>query len=340
VRVGLVLGAGGLVGGAWLVGTLAAVERETGWSPADAEVICGTSAGAVVGALTAAGLPPADLVPHLTGDAVDELARMDGGEDHTAPVEIGEFRLLRALPSFPPGSWRMALNTLLHPTRHAPATMLAGLLPPGLVSTEPIAEVVERFAGTRWPDRTELWTVACDYATGRRVAFGREDGPPAPLADAVAASCAIPGFYRPVRIGGRRYVDGGVCSLSNLDLLAGRDLDLVLCLNPMSTLSSTPPRSRGGRTAAAVRTLIGRQLGHEAGEVRSGGTDVVLLQPTADDLAVMGSNPMARGRGDAVVQRAVDTTSRELRRLRRRGVALPGAPAPVLPFPARLDRAA
>ena len=38
------------------------------------------------------------------------------------------------------------------------------------------------------------------------------------MADAVAASCAIPGFYHPVEIDGRRYVDGGMRSTSNLDL--------------------------------------------------------------------------------------------------------------------------
>ena len=85
-----------------------------------------------------------------------------------------------------------------------------------------------------WVGRDGVWIVACDYETGRRVPFGRRGAPRAELADAVAASCAIPGFYMPVRIGGRDYVDGGIYSPSNLDLLRAEGLDLVICLNPTS----------------------------------------------------------------------------------------------------------
>jgi hypothetical protein len=44
-RVGLVLGAGGVLGGAWLVGALHAIVSETGWDPGSADYIVGTSAG-------------------------------------------------------------------------------------------------------------------------------------------------------------------------------------------------------------------------------------------------------------------------------------------------------
>ena len=63
--------------------------------------------------------------------------------------------------------------------------------------------------------------------------------PKADLADAVAASCAIPGFYHPVTIAGRRYVDGGMYSTSNLDILRDAHMDLVICLNPTSSLHPT-----------------------------------------------------------------------------------------------------
>ena len=87
-----------------------------------------------------------------------------------------------------------------------------------------------------WSPHPNLWIVACDYETGRRVPFGRAGAPDADLADAVAASCAIPGIYHPLTIDGRRYVDGGIYSTSNLDLLRDEELDLVICLNPTSTL--------------------------------------------------------------------------------------------------------
>ncbi len=123
--------------------------------------------------------------------------------------------------------------------------------------------------------------MACDYANGRRVAFGRDDAPDADLADAVAASCAIPGFYHPVTIGGRRYVDGGLWSTSNLDILRNEQLDLVICLNPTSARSTrrsrgTPPSGSPPRLAG----MCGRLLGSEAKKLRAKGTGVVLIQPT------------------------------------------------------------
>ena len=91
------------------------------------------------------------------------------------------------------------------------------------------------------------------------------------MAEAVAASCAIPGFYHPVKIAGRRYVDGGICSTSNLDLLCGDDLDLVVCLNPMSSLAPGAGGSPADRFAALMRSAAGRRLGHEARKLREAG---------------------------------------------------------------------
>src|ERR687887_345462 len=101
MRVGLVLGAGGVIGGAWLMGALEALEAETGWRAAEAERIVGTSAGAVIGALAAAGAPPLQGAPPPTG----------------------------------PGWWRRAMTTLPPPHRHSPAAMIAGWLPRGFIST-------------------------------------------------------------------------------------------------------------------------------------------------------------------------------------------------------------
>jgi len=145
------------------------------------------------------------------------------------------------------------------------------------------------------------------------VAFGQEGAPSARLPDAVAASCAIPGFFRAVEIAGRRYVDGGVSSTSNLDVLEDTQLDLVLALNPMSSLHEDASRTLGERLATAVRQASGRRLGHEAKRLRAAGTEVVLIQPTVHDLDVMGSNLMSRGRRHEVIETAVQTVTDYLR---------------------------
>src|SRR5215217_8070859 len=82
MRVGLVLGGGGLVGASWLIGALEALESETGWSPSEADLIVGTSAGSVVGALMAEGIPPAFMNAYASGRALDEMAESEGrGEE-------------------------------------------------------------------------------------------------------------------------------------------------------------------------------------------------------------------------------------------------------------------
>ena len=69
MKVGLVLGAGGVAGGAWLTGALDALATETGWDPGSADRIVGTSAGSVIGAFTAAGIPPWFMVAHSRGES-------------------------------------------------------------------------------------------------------------------------------------------------------------------------------------------------------------------------------------------------------------------------------
>src|SRR5215210_2876789 len=314
MKVGLVLGAGGVLGGAWHTGALAALAEETGWDPGGAEYIVGTSAGSVIGSLAAAGIPPWFMVAHSAGETFEGLTGPDGRPAADADrAGGGSFRIHRGLPGLGPGSLRMSLSTLSKPLRHTPLQMLAGWAPVGFMSTDSIKDTVRRAVPTRWVEHRSFWAVATDYGSGKRVPFGRIDSPQAALPDAVAASCAIPGFFRPVEIGGRRYVDGGVCSVSYLDLLAGRGLDLVICLNPLSSRFSTGSLNPVARVTQMTRTASGRRLGHEARKVRAYGTEVALIQPTAEDLAVMGGNMMSRKRRHEVVETALRTVAEQLR---------------------------
>jgi NTE family protein len=314
MRVGLVLGAGGVLGGAWLTGGLHALARETEWDPGSAEFIVGTSAGSLIGSLVAAGVPPWFMVAHSSGESFDGVSGPDGRPASEADRSGGaSFRLHRGLPQLGPGSLRMAATTLANPLRHTPLQLLAGWMPVGLVSADGIKETVARAAPGRWVEHPNFWAVACDYGSGKRTPFGRVDAPPAELPDAVAASCAIPGFFRPVKIGRRRYVDGGVCSGSNLDLLAGHGLDLVICLNPLSSWEKVGGRHPLDLVSALSRGANGRRLGHEAKKVRTRGTEVVLIQPTAEDLRAMGRNLMSATRRQDVIETATRTVAEQLR---------------------------
>src|SRR5918912_709503 len=114
MTVGLVLGAGGVLGGAWLVGALHALATETGWDPGSAEYMVGTSAGSMVVALSACGVPPWFMVAHSAGQTPDPAAG-DGSATRSAGAR---YRLDRALPALGPGSWRLALASLARPSRY------------------------------------------------------------------------------------------------------------------------------------------------------------------------------------------------------------------------------
>lgn len=323
MKVGLVLGAGGVVGGAWLTGGLDALARQTGWDPASADFVVGTSAGAMIGSLCAAGVPPWFMVAFSQGERFEGVSDAEGRPATSADRGGGAvFRYERGALPIAPGSWRLALGALARPRRHTPTQLAAGWLPRGVISVEPLREQIRHVVPSGWGPHPGLRVIACDYATGRRVHFGREDAPPAELADAVAASCAIPGVYRPVEIAGRLYVDGGIYSTSNLDSLRTDGLDLVICLNPTSSLH--PPRAWNPFAQAGHlwRRASGNRLGSEAKKLRARGTEAILIQPTAEDMAAMGPNLMSPSprRRNEVVATARRTVARQLAEHAKRGL--------------------
>lgn len=318
-RIGLVLGGGGVIGNAYLSGVLEGIRRVSGWDPGQAQITVGTSAGSVSGALTALGVPTEGMYRYVLGepltDAADaeHLARAFGSRSDMEWTER-LYPRTGVLPRPFLSSPRAVLRGLLRPQRTPLELFVSGLIGEGFVSTRTIGQIIERVQERGWPAR-EFWAVAVDLETGRRVALGREDAPVTDVSRAVRASCAIPGFFAPVRIQGRRFVDGGVWSVSNLDLLAGRGLDLVICVNPMSSLEGRSYEGPVDRFTGAVRRLerrawqrFGRRLGWERSRVERRGTRVALLQPTAADLEVIPFNLMDPAARAPVARRALETT--------------------------------
>ena len=312
-RIGLVLGAGGVLGGAWTAGVLAAIARETGWDPSSASHVVGTSAGSVFSALTAAGVPPERLLPVSDGalGSVDDL-----GEWLLAELAAEDSYRPQAVPRPLPGSFQLALRGLRERNGLSVLRTLSGLAPQGPVSTEPIQRTVLKALGGRrgWVDHPNCWIVACDYQTGERVVFGREGSPRVDLPRAVAASCAIPGFFQPVRVNHRCYVDGGLHSMSNADLLAEEQLDLVVVVSPLSSRVRQRSWHPLDRVAGTMRRLAAWQLDLEVTGLLDAGTHVVVLEPTADDMVAIGSNVMDARRSLEVADTALRTTGQQLRR--------------------------
>lgn len=312
-RVGLVLGAGGVLGGAWLAGALAALVESTGWDPAEADVVVGTSAGSMIGALLTGGVPPWFMVAHSAGESFPGLLDATGQPTDEADRSAGGVLIRRkGLPDLRPHSLSYGLRALRSPRAQRLGAAAAAFAPRGVMSTRPLRETVQRVVPTGWAPHPALWICATDCATGKRVVFGREDAPPAELSEAVAASCAVPGIYRPVRIGNRMYVDGGAWSPSNVDCVGRAELDLVVCLNPLSSRPEELERAGRGSMRGRMRRTTGRRLGWEAHRLEERGTHVVMLQPVAEDLEVMGGNLMSTARRHLVLETAQRTMSRQL----------------------------
>ena len=206
-RRGVVLGAGGVLGAAWTIGALAALQGHYDWDPREAEVLLGTSAGSVLTAFLGCGIAVDVLLDNQRGIVNPEAPDISYDPDRDSGG---------ALPPLPRpgiGSPRGVLHTALKPWKVTPMGALAAVLPQGRGSLDPLGQLVDAVCPRgAWAAHPQTWIVAMDYDSGRRVSFGRDGAPHAGLRDAVMASCAIPGWYAPVKIGGRRHVDGGACS--------------------------------------------------------------------------------------------------------------------------------
>ena len=306
-RRGLVLGAGGVLGASWTIGALNALQDVTGWDPRTAEVVIGTSAGSVLAAFIANDVTPEQLLNHQRGVLVegDPVIEYDASGEGALPPR----------PKLGLGSARLLKTVARHPRKVTPLTALASITPQGRGSLDPVRRLVEAVCprGT-WAPHPRTWIVAMDYDTGKRIPFGREGAPPAGLSDAVTASCAIPGWYAPVTIGGRRYVDGGACSPTSLDLVTPLELDEVYVLSPMTSFDYDSPSSRIARVERQFRRVVTRRLIKEAVKVRRTGTAVVMLGPGAEDLEAIGANLMDARRRDDVLETSLRTSAEVLRR--------------------------
>lgn len=277
--VGLVLGGGGVTGAAFHFGTLLALEMATGWNPNDADVVVGTSSGAFVGAMVRA-----DAI-HLntfagTGETRDEIHDWLSGNLYRRGTPRGAVRWVR----------RGLLPAIRRPSLHV------ALASPGLYRTDGLREWVAEAAGElaeSWPAKPTA-IVAYDVEARTRVPFGTEAAPEVALADAVAASSAVPFVYEPVRIRDRWYADGGLASGTSADLVLARPepLDLLLILAP---LAATAPR-RGGRFYEDMFDRVGRSaLASEVAKIRHQWptTEILVLRPDELVLEDARPNPMS-----------------------------------------------
>ncbi|MEU6789353.1 patatin-like phospholipase family protein [Nonomuraea angiospora] len=201
----LVLGGGGLVGIAWQSGLLTGL-REAGLDLADADVILGTSAGSMVGALAASRTDFAAGQARMA--AVAEL--------------VGPERLAAGFTNFMTAVWQVDLENDPEKGLREVAKAAEGA---DTIDEQAYLSVYEAFAGLSWPKAYHC--TAVDAETGELVVWGPESG--VPLQNAVASSCAVPMIYPTVTLKGRRYIDGGLAN--HLNAAAGPRTDRMIAIS-------------------------------------------------------------------------------------------------------------
>ena len=293
-----------MLGAAWMVGALTALEDHLGVDVRSFDHMVGTSAGSVLSSLLASGVSVAELRTHqmegtlsygkLAGFEWDYEESTGGDRPPTPRAGFGSSVLLR--------------KGIRELRQLPPMAVLAALLPEGRGRLDSVGALVRHVVGDGWVGREGLTVVALDYDLGVRVPFGRPGAPPAGAPEAVMASCAIPGWYQPVTIHERRYIDGGTWSSTNIDLMTGLGLDEVHVLAPQASFDLDAPRELVTRLERQWRTRVTAKALRELAVVHAEGTDVTIIGPGREDLEAIGGNLMDVGRRPRVMETSLRTS--------------------------------
>jgi NTE family protein len=328
-KVALVCAGGGVTGAVYEIGCLRALDELLGRSVLDLDLYVGISGGAVVASLVAAGFSPREMYDKVTGGIGNSLGLA------AAPFyRLGGLEFLRRSVRAPKVMADALVTAFSGEGRNLSdlAWAVFEVLPPGLMDTSGIRDFVSRLLVSRvradsfkaLPGR--LFVVAVDIDSGEAVAFGSRGFDRVPVSRAVEASAALPGLYRPVRIDGRDYVDGGVRKTAHINLAIQRGADLVICVNPivpfLNDTASGPLHghlSNRGVTWVLDQTMrimlkARMELGLQRYEREYPDVDIVLVEPTRDDVRMFGYNIMRYSARRVVAEHGYRTTLALFRR--------------------------
>lgn len=330
--LGLCLCGGGITGALYEIGCLAAIEEA--FEPFEFDVLVGSSSGSPVVTAIAGGISPTRMYRALIDPADDffplqrqHLLRLDGSE------------LKRV--------WRSAWGALRRTFSSATANPLSldvweeldrfyDSLPAGLFTLEAFERFLIEFFRRRGIPQSfsgftrKLTIVANDLDAGERELFGSGGREDVSVARAIAASCAVPLLFAPVRIGDRDFVDGGIGHVGHVDVAERHGADTILVINPMVPVISDPaskdiPTGHGRmrrvrdkgllwvynqswrmRTETRFKSLLARFR-----EVHPN-TKVLLLEPPSDDANMFMYSPMNFAARRVILQDAYRRTMTSL----------------------------
>ncbi len=161
----------------------------------------------------------------------------------------------------------------------------------------------------------DLYICAMSLDSSDRAIFGWDEKNDVTISEAVMASTALPGFYKPARIKGIDYIDGGVLKTANIDLAIEKGAELIICYNPFRPLKNivnieflrekkryyTKDKRMTDNGVFGVFNQVFRTLYHsrlkdaiqryESDPSFKG--DIILIEPKEDDADFFQMNPFA-----------------------------------------------
>jgi predicted acylesterase/phospholipase RssA len=336
-RFGLALAGGGPLGAYYAIGALHALsESIEGLDLGRLRHYVGVSSGSVLAACLANGMDTRDLLRHFIRRRSDSNNVRPLTPDVLFTPALGEYgwRIARLPGLVLDGLWQYLKQPFADDSA---GTLLpiAQSLPAGLFDNARFEVFMREMFARRGRTnrfgelRGKLYVVATNLDTGEAVVFGHRGLTRVPISKAVQASTALPGLFRPVRIGAANYVDGALRRTMNASLALDAGDEFVICINPLVAFSSGGPRSRSRDLARkglptvlsqSFRTLIQSrmQVGMADYPSEYPQADILLLEPDSNDERMFFLNIFKYGDRERLTEHAYQRTRADLLRAGRR----------------------
>lgn len=326
-KTALVLAGGGVAGAAYEIGALCAIDEILEHLTVnELDIYVGTSAGALISACLVNDITPRTLLTVLDSPIL--------GIEQLAPQHLFSLNLadaVRRSRNFP-GALLSTLQHLVREGRNASLIdfieTLATSLPTGLYDNSSLAEYLRStFSAPGRSDdfrqlERELAIIATDLDNGERAIFGEPPLDAVPISRAVAASAAIPLFYRPVQIGNRAFIDGGIRGTASLDVAIERGAELIVCINPMVPFDNSTHADGRGISDEGIqqigyqvfRTFVHAGLHYHLKQIkrRHPEVDIILIEPRRDDPVMFADNTMRYSTRIAIARHSFETVGQHL----------------------------
>lgn len=337
-RSALVLTGGGIMGAAYEIGSLTALDRlfAPGFSVRRFDTYVGISAGSVIATLIANRIRPAGLFRTISRNENtvfnwrrSDIYRFDWPASlHsicTLPISLA-----RIYRNYRRSGWQFSFQELPH--------LIQEQFPSGLYSLEPMQEYLcSSFRSEGISDhfdqlKPELLIPAYDLDQGEKVVFGSPGERDLHICQAITASCAIPFFFQPHRIGRRSFIDGSAGRVTHVDLAIQSGARLIVMINPRVPFANDPRKSclpalSSGRCSSIdelgimlaweqSRRIEAREklvLALDYYRLKHPEIDILLFEPDANEALFFLQGPMSFTARNQVMHHGYQLTTAEVR---------------------------